>query len=203
MERSCLKEKKTFTNKGCKITTRKLVLFWEEFCLTEQDFFFCFSLHLSSLLAPISRSPMSKTIRFWDSFGKSNGKKWSQIWKLLLNKGVKLLWRKKFFLRIFFICSLRLNIFLPPLLKVQFPNFLDFPNSLEKVMEGRGLGYKTFAHRGCKVACVRRNFAFLAGFFLYRCYSPHWSRESLSPVCGIFTKLPQPPRHPVIRKLIF
>ena len=25
-----------------------------------------------------------------------------------------------------------------------------------------------------------------AGFFWYRCYYPYWSRDSLSPVCGIF-----------------
>ena len=30
------------------------------------------------------------------------------------------------------------------------------------------------------------NFALLAGFFCYWCYYPHWSRDSLSPVCRIF-----------------
>ena len=30
------------------------------------------------------------------------------------------------------------------------------------------------------------NFALLAGFFWYRCYYPHRSRDSLSLVCGIF-----------------
>ena len=42
------------------------------------------------LFAPTSQSPMSKLFIFTESFGKSNGKKWSQIWKLLLTKGVKL-----------------------------------------------------------------------------------------------------------------
>ena len=27
-------------------------------------------------------------------------------------------------------------------------------------------------------------FALLAGFLWYRCYYPHWSRDSLSPICG-------------------
>ena len=27
-----------------------------------------------------------------------------------------------------------------------------------------------------------------AGFFLYRCYYPHRSRDALHPVCGIFSK---------------
>ena len=51
---------------------------------------------------------------------------------------------------------------------------------------------KTSAHKGCKIAAQKKfffpaNFAFLAGFFWYRrCYYPRRSRDSLSPVCGIF-----------------
>ena len=50
---------------------------------------------------------------------------------------------------------------------------------------------KTFAHKGCKIAtqkkvCFSANFALLAGFYWYRCYYPHWSRDALSPVCGSF-----------------
>ena len=41
------------------------------------------------LFAPTYWSPMSRLFRFLEFFGKSNGKKWSQIWKLLLLKGVK------------------------------------------------------------------------------------------------------------------
>ena len=48
------------------------------------------------LFAPTCRSWMSKIFRDLESLGKSNGKKWSQIWKLLLIKGVKLLRKKKF-----------------------------------------------------------------------------------------------------------
>ena len=48
------------------------------------------------LFAPTSRSPMSKLFRYSESLGKSNGKKWSQIWKLLLIKGVKSPRKKKF-----------------------------------------------------------------------------------------------------------
>ena len=36
------------------------------------------------LLAPTSQSQMSNVFKYLESFGKSNGKKWSQIWKLLL-----------------------------------------------------------------------------------------------------------------------
>ena len=44
-----------------------------------------------------SQSPMSKLLRYSKSLSKSNGKKWSQFWKLLLIKGVKSPRIKKFF----------------------------------------------------------------------------------------------------------
>ena len=52
-------------------------------------------------------------------------------------------------------------------------------------------GLKTFAHKGCKIVAQEKlfflvNFDLIAGFFLYRCYYLHWSRDALSPVCGIF-----------------
>ena len=42
----------------------------------------------------------------------------------------------------FFICSLRLHIFFPPLPKVQCPNFLDIWSPWKKVMERSGLRYE-------------------------------------------------------------
>ena len=69
----------------------------------------------NSLLAPPPQSQMSKLFRYFESLGKSNGKKWSQIWKLFVKHGVKSPRQKNmdFF---FYICSLRLNVFLPQLL---------------------------------------------------------------------------------------
>ena len=63
-------------------------------------------------LAPTSQSQMSKTFRDSESVGKSNEKKWSQIGKLLLIKGVRSPRKKSFFLcadfallsRFFVIC---------------------------------------------------------------------------------------------------
>ena len=43
---------------------------------------------------------------------------------------------------IFFIFSLRLNVFLPPFPKVQYPNFLNFGNQWGKVMERSDLIFK-------------------------------------------------------------
>ena len=50
---------------------------------------------------------------------------------------------------------------------------------------------KTFAHEGCTIAAQKKlvfsaNLALLAGFFWYRCYYLHRSRDALSPICGIF-----------------
>ena len=44
----------------------------------------------------------------------------------------------------FFVCSLGLNVFLPPLSKVQCPNFLDFWNPWGKLMERSGLRLENF-----------------------------------------------------------
>ena len=88
---------------------------------------FTFEVPFTAIFAPITQSQMSKNLRDLASLLKSNGKKWSQIWNFLLIKGVKLP-RQFFFLWIFFICSLRLNVFFTPLPEVQCPNFLDFWN---------------------------------------------------------------------------
>ena len=51
---------------------------------------------------------------------KSNVEKWSQIWAFLLKNGLKSPRRRnKKFIKKNFICPLRLNVFLPPLLEVQ------------------------------------------------------------------------------------
>ena len=63
----------------------------------------CLSVCMSHFLTPFyglfaltSQSPMSKLFIYSESVRKSNGKKWSQIWKLLLKNGVKLPKKKKF-----------------------------------------------------------------------------------------------------------
>ena len=80
---------------GCKIAAAKKVFY--------RFFFHLFTL-FKRLFAPTSLSPMSKLFRFLESLGESNGKKWSQIWKLLLRKGVKLP-RIFFFFFFFFFCE--------------------------------------------------------------------------------------------------
>ena len=64
-----------------------------------------FEVPFKHLFAPPSQSPMSKLFKFLKSLGKSYGKKWSNIWKLLLIKGVKSLRIKIFFFFFFFFCE--------------------------------------------------------------------------------------------------
>ena len=98
---------------------------------------------LNDLFAPTSWSPISKLFKFSESLGKSNGEKWSQLWKYFLIKGKKLLGQKKFFYWFFFlIYSLCLNVFLPPLPKSNVHNF--FWNPWGKVMERSGLRFENF-----------------------------------------------------------
>ena len=60
---------------------------WVFFCLFVC--LFTFEVPFNGLFAPTFRSRMSNI--FWDlqSFGKSNGKKWSKIWTFLFGSGLK------------------------------------------------------------------------------------------------------------------
>ena len=50
---------------------------------------FTFEVPFKRLFAPTSRSRMSNIVRDSESLGKSNGKNWSQIWKILLESCLK------------------------------------------------------------------------------------------------------------------
>ena len=77
-----------------------------------KDYFYLFTL-FQCLFALTSQSPMSKLFRFSESLGKSNGNKWSQIWKLLLIKDIQLPRKRSLFIGEF--CLAR-RIFLVPVL---------------------------------------------------------------------------------------
>jgi hypothetical protein len=87
---------------------------YEHFCLkifenrrAKKSFFFSplFSLFyllrclvfFTGLFAPTSRSRMSNIFRDSESLGKSNGKKWSNIWTFLFRSDLKAPRKKKFF----------------------------------------------------------------------------------------------------------
>ena len=90
-------------------------------------------------LPPLLKVQCQYFLDFGNPWGKSNGKKWYQIWTLLLIKGVKAPRQKSFFFffKDFFICLPCLNVFLTPLHEVQYPNFSIFLEFLGKSNENK------------------------------------------------------------------
>jgi len=106
-----------------------------------------FSVFFNGLFAPTSRSRMSNIFTDSESLGKSNGKKWSQIWTFLFENCRKSRHKKMFFsslFSIFFGFRSFLTVFLPPLPEVGYPIFLEIRNPWGKVMERSGLRYEHF-----------------------------------------------------------
>ena len=96
---------------------------------------------------PTSRSRISKIFRDSEYLGKSNGKKWSQIWTFLFENCRKLRHKKMFFsslFSIFFCFRSFLTVFLPPLPEVGCPIFLEIRNPWGKVLERSGLTFEHF-----------------------------------------------------------
>ena len=84
------------------VSTLKLFALKEyKIAALKTSFLRIFLLHLFTpfkrLFAPTFRRPFSKLCRYLESLGKINKKKWSQIVKLLLIKGVNSPRKKKFF----------------------------------------------------------------------------------------------------------
>ena len=71
---------------------------------------FTFEVPFNGLFAPTSRSRMSNIFTDSESLGKSNGKKWSQIWTFLFENCLKSPRKKKFFFFTFF-GLLRFSVF--------------------------------------------------------------------------------------------
>ena len=63
---------------------------------------FTFEVPFNGFFAPTSQSRMSNIFRDSEFLGKSNGKKWSQIWTFLFENCLKSLRKKKFFFSHFF-----------------------------------------------------------------------------------------------------
>ena len=82
-----------FVWKLSKIAAQKKVFF---------SHFFTFEVPFNGLFAPTYRSRMSNIFRDSESLGKSNGKKWSQIWIFLFENCQKSPRKKKFFFSHFF-----------------------------------------------------------------------------------------------------
>ena len=97
-------------------------------CLSDR--LFTFEVPFKRLFAPTSQNQMSKILRDSESLGGRNEKKWFELWKLLLIKGVKTQNKKKFVFG---------QISQSP--EVKCPSLLDFWNPWGKVMERSGFRF--------------------------------------------------------------
>ena len=135
-----LSELKTFTKKRGVKFSRKRNCFWENFTLLKRIFWHrCFSLRSMIFLPPLPKSNV-QTFQIFRILGEKLWKEVVSDLKTFAHKGCNIAAARNFFtIFFFFFCSLHLNVFLPPLPKVQCPNFLDFWNSLAKVLKRSGL----------------------------------------------------------------
>ena len=92
-----------FVWKLSKIAAQKKVFFFTFFGLL------WFLVFFNGLFVPISQSGMSNIVRDSESLGKSNGKKWSQIWTFLIENCLKSPRKKKFFFSFFFTFEVPFN----------------------------------------------------------------------------------------------
>ena len=79
------------------------------------------------------------------------------------------------------LCIHGLNVFVPPLPKVPWQNFLDIQNPWGKGLEKSGIRFENFTHKGCKIDAHFFSFFFFrriikliiksikSRFFRYRC----------------------------------
>ena len=96
---------------------------------------------------PVFLPPLPIFLEIRNPWGKSNGKKWSQIRTFLFENFLKSPRKKKFFsllFSVFFVFRSFLTVFLPPLPDVRCPIFLEIRNSWGKVIERSGLRYEHF-----------------------------------------------------------
>ena len=127
---------------------------------------FTFEVPFKRLFAPTSWSRMSKIFRDLASLGKSNGKKWSQIWIFLFESGIKLPRKKKIVFCWF--CRTKHVENHASQYVFEFLCFRWFFSVFQKIW--------VFGYSWSTLLC-------------YWCYYPHQSRDALSPVCGIFIYL--------------
>ena len=155
---------------------------YEHFCLkivwnrrAKKVFFFTFFglfrflVFFNSLFAPISRSRMSNIFRDSESLGKSNGKKWFQIWTFLFENCLKSPRKKKVFFLIFF-SLLRFLVFFNSLFAPTFwsrmSNIFRDSESLGKSNGKKGSNIWTFLFGSGLKSPRKKKFFFVADFSL-------------------------------------
>ena len=178
------------------IAAQKKVFFFTFFGLLR------FSVFFTGLFAPTSRSWMSNIFRDSESLGKSNGKKWSQIWTFLFENCLKSPQKKKFFFFTFFGLlwfSVFFNGLFAPTSRGRMSNIFKDSEFLGKSNGKKWSNIWTFLFgSGLKLPRKKKVFFLLilpwSTLLWHLCYYPHRSRDALSSVCGIFVKYIQTSR---------
>ena len=126
----------------------------------------------ASFFPPFPKSDV-KNVRDLKSLGKSNGKKWSQIWKLFQIKGLKSLHKKKCFganfalmSRIFFLL-----VFLTPFNGIFAPTSWSQMSQLFRCLEflgkSNGKKWSQISNKGCKITVAKTFF-----YVFFHLFSP-------------------------------
>ena len=151
---------------------------------------FTFEVRFKRLFAPTFWSPMFNIFRDSESLGKSNGKKWSQIWTFFFENCLKSPRKKKFFFLTFFTFDVPFNGLFAPTSQSRMSNIFRDSESLGKSNVKKWSNIWTFLF-GSGLKSPRKKKFFLlilpwSSLLQHRCYYPHRLRDALSPVCGIF-----------------
>jgi hypothetical protein len=128
-----------------------------------------FSVFFNGLFAPTSRSRMSNFFRDSESLGKSNGKKWSQIWTFLFENCLKSLQKKVFFLHFFSL--LRFLVFFnglfAPISRSRMSNIFRDSESLGKSIGKKRSQIWTFLLENCWKSPRKKKFFFFSLFHFW------------------------------------
>ena len=103
----------------------------------------CFSYRLTVILPLLSKIQCLNFLEFLNPWGKVSERS-GLIFENFAHKGSKIVTAIFFLWIVFFICSVRVNAFLPLFPEVQCPNFLNFRNPLGKVMKRFCLRFENF-----------------------------------------------------------
>ena len=121
---------------------------------------FTFEVPFKCLFAPTSRSGMSNIFRDSESLGKSNGKKWSQIWIFLFENCLKSPRKKSFFFPTFFTFEVPFNFLFVPTSQSRMSNIFRDLESLGKSNEKKWSQIWTFLFENCKKSPRKKKFFF-------------------------------------------
>ena len=128
---------------------------------------FTFEVPFNGHFALTFRSRMSNIFRDLESLGKSNGKKWSQIWTFLFENCLKSAHKKKFFFLDSFTFEVSFNSLFAPTSWSRMSNILGDSESLGKSNGKKWSQIWTFLFESC-LKSPRKKKVFFSSLLRYR-----------------------------------